>query len=91
MHSGKRRSLDVATGLKQQASNMTDLILCLMMSAFGLAALAAAISNSETAYQSKKIQWIEHRWGRNAARAAYAVVGVLLIALGLSFIVVPVG
>lgn len=62
-----------------------------MMSAFGLAAIVAALTNNETAFQSKRVQWIEKRWGRNAARTAYAVVGVLLIALGVSFIVIPAG
>jgi small neutral amino acid transporter SnatA (MarC family) len=53
-------------------------------SGIGLTALAAAIWNWEASFQMRAARLIEHRWGRLAARIAYAVLGVLLVCLGVA-------
>ena len=47
----------------------------------GVLALVAAIQNKDCYYQLPKIQWIERRYGRMAARGFYAVLGVLMVSL----------
>ena len=49
----------------------------------GLLALVAAIHNRDWYYQLPKIQWVEERFGRPAARCIYAVLGAMLIVLAL--------
>ncbi len=48
----------------------------------GLLALWASVHNHDRYYQLPKIRWMEDRWGRTTARMAYAILGVVLLALG---------
>lgn len=52
--------------------------------ALGVLGLLAAVRNWELCYQSWKTEWIESLGGRIAARAAYGLVGLGLISLGLA-------
>jgi len=56
--------------------------------AFLLAALAlvAALGNRDRFYLLPKVRWIDQRWGRNAARVWYAIVGLLLTAAGVAIL-----
>ena len=49
----------------------------------GSLALLAAIHNRDWYYQLPKTRWIEKRWGRTAARLFYAILGLVLLALGV--------
>lgn len=50
----------------------------------GIAGIAAALVNSDASFRIAKAQWIERWGGRGAARAVYAVVGLLLVVLGIA-------
>lgn len=52
--------------------------------ALGVLSLAAGASNREVFFQLTKIQWIETRGGRGLARLTYALVGIVLIGLGIA-------
>jgi hypothetical protein len=49
----------------------------------GLLALVAAVHNHQRYYVLPKIRWIEARWGRPAARTFYALLGAILLGLGV--------
>ncbi len=49
----------------------------------GLLALIAAIHNRDWYFRLPKARWIEERWGRNAVRVVYGLLGIALIALGV--------
>jgi hypothetical protein len=50
----------------------------------GLIGVIAAVANRDVCYQLEKIRKLEQRAGRSSARAVYAVVGVVLICLGIA-------
>ena len=52
--------------------------------ALGLVSVAAGISNQDVFFQLTKIKWIEALGGRPLARAAYALIGLTLIGLGIA-------
>lgn len=49
----------------------------------GVMCIAAAIHNHDWYFRLRKARWVEHRWGRTAARFAYAVLGFCLVGLGV--------
>jgi hypothetical protein len=49
----------------------------------GILGLVAAIHNHDWYYQLPKTRWVEARWGRVAARLAYATLGIALVVLGV--------
>jgi hypothetical protein len=49
----------------------------------GFAALLAAFQNHDRYYQLPKIRWVDERWGRGTARAAYVFLGACFLALGI--------
>ena len=50
----------------------------------GLAALVAAIHNHEIYYRLPKAHFIEGLGGRNAARVAYVILGLMFLGLGVA-------
>ncbi len=52
--------------------------------ALGMLSVAAGASNLDVFYQVTKVKWIEACGGRRLARAAYAMIGVTLIGLGIA-------
>lgn len=50
----------------------------------GLFALASAAFNWDWSYQLWKARWVEARFGRRGARIFYAILGTVMIALGLA-------
>ncbi|PQO44657.1 hypothetical protein [Blastopirellula marina] len=55
----------------------------------GLSAIWAAWANHDDAFALRKIAWVEKRWGRRSSRTVLAVIGVLLLALAVSFLAFP--
>ena len=49
----------------------------------GVVSLLVAILNLEWFFRLPKAQWIEMRWGRRRARWAFAVLGGVLVLLGM--------
>jgi hypothetical protein len=62
----------------------TDLLVGGLSTVLGAVGLAAAAGNWNWFYQLRIAQWMETNWGRGSARAYYAILGLLLIALGLA-------
>ena len=52
--------------------------------ALGSVGVIAAVGNWEVCYRLDKIRWLESLCGRWCSRALYAVIGSILIALGLA-------
>src|SRR5690606_21270170 len=86
---GKRRAAynrallsqrDVAVAF--ESPEMRDGIVAAVAFAIGAFALAAALWNFSWPYQLRKIQWIDERYGRRAARLAWALIGLAMLALG---------
>lgn len=50
----------------------------------GTLALVAGASNREIFFELKKIRWIEGLGGRMLARATYALLGLVMIGLGIA-------
>jgi hypothetical protein len=50
----------------------------------GALALLASLLNWEAAFQLRKAQWLETRFGRPGARLSLAVLGAVLLALGVA-------
>lgn len=55
----------------------------------GIGALWAAWSNHDDAFALRKVAWVERRWGRSSSRTVLAVLGLLLLALAVSFLTFP--
>ena len=53
----------------------------------GLFALLSAAFNWDWSYQLWKARWVESRFGRRGARIFYAILGVVMIALGVAIAV----
>jgi hypothetical protein len=52
--------------------------------ALGVTALLVSVGNWDACYRFSKIRWVESRGGRAAARCTYAVLGALLVMLGIA-------
>jgi hypothetical protein len=65
---------------------IADLFVGSVAITLGVAALFAAIANLGVFYQLTKIQWIERKGGRRAARITYVILGLLLVALGIAIL-----
>jgi hypothetical protein len=66
--------------------NPQDILMAVVALLLASFAFAAAARNREQDYRLRKIHWIDQRWGRRAARAVYAVVGLLLMASGIAIL-----
>ena len=64
--------------------NWADLFVGSVAILLGITGVAAALFNSDASFQIAKARWIERRGGRRAARSVYAIVGLLLIVLGIA-------
>jgi hypothetical protein len=49
----------------------------------GTLSILVAILNTEWCFRLPKARWVEARWGRRRARWAFALVGLLLVLLGV--------
>jgi uncharacterized membrane protein HdeD (DUF308 family) len=61
---------------------IADLFVGSVSILIGAVMLLAGLVNWERAFQLKKTQWLQSRWGRPTARIVLIVVGATLIALG---------
>jgi len=52
--------------------------------AIGLWALGSSVFNWESSYRLSKARWFEKRYGRGGARMFYAVLGILMLVLGIA-------
>ena len=52
--------------------------------ALGVTALVISVANWDACYRFSKIRWVQSRGGREAARWTYAVLGALLVILGVA-------
>lgn len=66
--------------------NRQDLLMALVALIFAAFALTAAVRNRDRDFRFRKLHWIDQRWGRNAARGVYAVLGALLAAMGIAIL-----
>lgn len=66
-------------------------IMTVFTAAIGIAAMWAAVFNVEPIFASRKIAFVERRIGRPSARILVGSVGLALVALAVSFIVLPPG
>lgn len=66
-------------------------IMTVFTAAIGLAAMWAAVFNVEPVFASRKIAFVERRIGRLSARVMVGGIGLALVALAVSFIVLPPG
>ena len=64
--------------------NHEELFVGTVSIVLGVAGLIAAIGNWDGYYQLDKVRWFEAVAGRRWARVAYAVIGTLLIVLGVA-------
>jgi hypothetical protein len=62
----------------------TDVFVGAVSVAIGLWALGSSIFNWESAYRLAKARWFEKRYGRRGARTFYAVLGILMLVLGVA-------
>ena len=53
----------------------------------GSFALLSALFNWDWSYQLWKARWVEARFGRRGARVFYAILGTVMIALGIAIAV----
>lgn len=68
---------------------LAEWIIAIVTGLIGLAALVAAVLNIEKVFELRKLAFLESRLGRNQTRALVAIGGLLLIALAVSFAVIP--
>lgn len=64
-------------------------VMTVFTGAIGLTAIWAAIANFEPVFQSRKIAFLGQRLGRTWTRLLVALSGIGLVALALSFILLP--
>jgi hypothetical protein len=64
--------------------NLEELFVGVVAVVLGLVGIVAAIGNWDHWYRFSKIRWIESIGGRRCARALYALLGIVLIALGVA-------
>ena len=64
--------------------NLEELFVGCVAVLLGAVGLIAAIANWDVFFQFSKVRWIESIGGRRLARAFFALVGALLIALGFA-------
>jgi hypothetical protein len=50
----------------------------------GIFAILSAVFNWDWSYQLWKARWVETRFGRRGARIFYAILGMVMIALGIA-------
>jgi uncharacterized membrane protein YphA (DoxX/SURF4 family) len=62
---------------------IADLFMGSVSVVIGAVLLLAGLLNWERAFQFRKTQWIESRWGRPTARAILIIAGAGLLALGV--------
>jgi len=65
---------------------MEDFFVGFIAMVLGLVPLVAALLNSDWFYSLRKSQWLERRVGRGRARLLHAVLGIVLISLGLAIL-----
>jgi small neutral amino acid transporter SnatA (MarC family) len=70
----------------RHAMNRQDLLMAAVALLLALLALMAAAGSREQYYRLPKVRWIDERWGRKAARVWYAIMGLLLAALGVAIL-----
>ena len=63
--------------------NRQDVFMAGLALLLALLAIGAAMHNRDRYYRLPKVRWIDQRWGRGVARVVYAVMGLLLLALGI--------
>lgn len=66
-------------------------IMTVFTAAIGLTAIWAAVFNVALVFTSRKIAFVERRIGRARARLLVGGAGVALVALAISFLVLPPG
>lgn len=66
-------------------------IMTIFTGLLGLAGVWAAIFDTSSVFQSRKIAFFEDRFGHGVTRLIVAVGGLLLILLAISFVVFPPG
>jgi hypothetical protein len=64
--------------------NVLDLFVGSVSIGLGVLALVAALFNWNASYQLDKARWLEDQWGRSTLRWIYALVGLVLVALGVA-------
>ena len=64
--------------------NLEELFVGCVAVLLGAVGLIAAIANWDPFFQFSKVRWLESIGGRGLARAVFAIVGALLIALGFA-------
>ena len=64
--------------------NVLDLFVGSVSCGLGVLALVAALANWNACYQLDKVRWLEDQWGRSTLRWIYAVVGLVLVAMGVA-------
>lgn len=68
------------------AMNRQDLLMAAVALLLALLAFLAAAGNRDHYYRLPKVRWIDERWGRKTARMWYAIMGLLLAALGMTIL-----
>ncbi len=63
--------------------NRQDVFMAGLALLLALLAIGAAMHNRDRYYRLPKVRWIDQRWGRGVARVVYAVMGLILLALGI--------
>jgi len=63
--------------------NRQDVFMAGLALMLALLAIGAAVPNRDSYYRLPKVRWIDQRWGRGVARVVYAVMGLILLALGV--------
>lgn len=69
-----------------QVMNPQSLLMAAVALLLALLAFVAATGNRDSYYRLPKVRWIDERWGRRPARVWYAVMGLLLAALGVAIL-----
>jgi uncharacterized membrane protein YphA (DoxX/SURF4 family) len=65
-------------------ASVADLFMGSVGILLGAIMLLAGLLNWEAAFQLKKTQWLQSRWGRPTARMILIAAGAALIALGVA-------
>lgn len=63
--------------------NRQDVFMAGLALVLALLAIGAAVRNRDSYYRLPKVRWIDQRWGRGVARLVYAVMGLILLVLGI--------
>jgi len=66
--------------------NRQDLLMAAVALLLALLAFRAALGNRDHYYRLPKVRWIDERWGRKIARVWYAIMGLVLAALGVAIL-----